>query len=258
MEYVPGGSLRFILDTFVKFKEKLVRSYTRQILLGLKACHDDGIWHGDLKVSNILIDDLGIVKLTDFGFIKQVLNNTSKVGHLRNFLKDETKEDDFENINVPKWGSEAYTPPEVVRDADSKLNPAYDIWSLGCCIVEMLSGKEPWYEFEGEAKAILKNLLVTKTQPTMTEVISEDWKSFLDNCFQINPKKRTSIDNLLKHPFVTMTEKEMKESLEASNFISFFSILASQKSLSDNGNYSIVINIIFRERRRLSNRRHRG
>jgi len=104
MEYVPGGSLRFILDNFVKFKEKLVRSYTKQILEGLKACHDIGICHGDLKVSNLLIDDLGIVKISDFGFIKQVLNNTSKVGYLKSYLKldEETKEDDFKSINLPK------------------------------------------------------------------------------------------------------------------------------------------------------------
>ena len=76
MEFVPGGSLRFILNNFVKFKEKLIRSYTKQILEGLKSLHEKSIFHGDIKWSNLLIDDLGIVKLSDFGFIKQVFNNT--------------------------------------------------------------------------------------------------------------------------------------------------------------------------------------
>lgn len=76
MEYVPGGSLKFILNNFVKFKEKLVRSYTKQILEGLKILHEQSVVHGDIKCSNLLIDDLGIVKLSDFGFIKQAFNGT--------------------------------------------------------------------------------------------------------------------------------------------------------------------------------------
>lgn len=87
MEYVPGGSLRFILNNFVKFKEKLVRSYAKQILNGLKILHDRSIIHGDLKWSNLLIDDLGIIKISDFSFIKQVLNGTKKVDKILRVLK---------------------------------------------------------------------------------------------------------------------------------------------------------------------------
>jgi len=99
----------------------------------------------------------------------------------------------------------------------------------------MLTGKEPWHEFDGESKSILKNLTWTTVQPSMSVKISEDWKDFLDYCFILDPSERPTAKELLKHPFLTMTEKEVKESLEASNFISFFSILASQKSLSDHG-----------------------
>lgn len=49
MEYVPGGSLKFILSNFIKFKEKLVRSYTKQILEGLRSLHEKSIVHGDMK-----------------------------------------------------------------------------------------------------------------------------------------------------------------------------------------------------------------
>lgn len=242
MEYVPGGSLRFILNNFVKFKEKLVRSYAKQIVEGLKSWHEKGIFHGDLKSSNLLIDDLGIVKLSDFAFIKKVFNNTSKVAYLRKFMKvddEETKEDDFATQNLPIIGSEWYCPPEVVKDCKSQMNTSYDIWSLGWLIVEMLTGREPWYEFEGEAKAILKNLKITTSHPTINVPISDDCKDFLVNhWFQIDPTKRATAEELLEHPFLLMSEKEIKESLEASNFISFFSILASQKSLSDKGNPS--------------------
>lgn len=240
MEYVPGGSLKFILNNFTKFKEKLIRIYCKQILEGLKCLHKQNIWHGDIKCSNLLIDDLGIVKLSDFAFIKRAFNNTSKVAYLRKFMKvddEETKEDDFQTQTLPLIGSECYTPPEVVKDSKSTMNPAYDIWGLGWAIVEMLTGKEPWFEFEGETRAVLKNLKITTAQPMITVPISDDCKDFLNQCFKIDPEKRKSATELLEHPFLSMTEKEVKESLEASNFISFFSILASQKSLSDHGKF---------------------
>jgi len=56
----------------------------------------------------------------------------------------------------------------------------------------------------------------------------------------LDPSKRPTADELLKHPFLSMSEKEIKESLEASNFISFFSILASHKSLPGEGKYHSI------------------
>lgn len=231
MEYVPGGSLRFILSNFIKFKEKLVRSYTKQILEGLKSLHEKSIVHGDMKWANLLIDDLGIVKLSDFGFIKQVFNNTKKMKNIWTILKkcEESKDDNFMEQFLPRIGSESYTPPEVVRDSDYQISPSYDIWGLGCVVLEMLTGVEPWIEFHGDSKGILKNLKVTEWSPTIPKGISEDWADFLEKWFELSPDKRPTSEELLDHKFLTMTEKEVKESLEASNFISFFSILASQK-----------------------------
>lgn len=234
MEYVPGGNLRFILDNFVKFKEKLVKSYTRQILEGLKKLHENNIWHGDLKVSNLLIDDLGILKLSDFRFIKQTLYGTSKFMHLQKFTQMDEDESNFETFNGPMWGSEVYTWPECIQDIHSELNPAYDIWALGWVVIEMLTGKEPWAEYDGDMKAILKNLESTISWPKISVDISKECKSFLTKCFQLDLENRATVQELLEHPFANMSEKEVKESLEASNFISFFSILASQKSINDN------------------------
>jgi len=83
----------------------------------------------------------------------------------------------------------------------------------------------------------IENLKSTETYPLINSPISDDCKSFLDLCFEIDPEKRGTTEKLLKHPFLSISEKELKQSLEASNFISFFSILASQKSLSDQGNF---------------------
>ena len=73
LEYVPGGSIKKIIDSFGTFGEKLLKVYTRQILTGLHYIHERGLIHKDLKCSNILVDDNGIVKLSDFGFSEKTV-----------------------------------------------------------------------------------------------------------------------------------------------------------------------------------------
>lgn len=163
-----------------------------------------------------------------------VLNNSTQ--KLLN-KDEEIKEVKFTELNLPKIGSEWYTPPEVVRKSNYEISPPFDIWTLGCVIIEMLTGVEPWSEFQGDVKAILKNLKITTKHPGFPQKLSENCMDFLENCLYIDPNKRMTASELLEHPFLSMTEKEVKESLEASNFISFFSILASQKSLSDYGKF---------------------
>lgn len=77
MEYVPGGSIRQLLDKFGPFEEAVVRVYTRQLLLGLEVLHRNGIAHRDIKGANVLVANDGTVKLADFGASKQLGNVTA-------------------------------------------------------------------------------------------------------------------------------------------------------------------------------------
>jgi mitogen-activated protein kinase kinase kinase ANP1 len=52
--------------------ESTVRTYTRDVLHGLKYLHDKKIMHRDIKGQNVLVDNAGVVKLTDFGASKQI------------------------------------------------------------------------------------------------------------------------------------------------------------------------------------------
>lgn len=64
LEYVPGGSLRQLLERFGRFDEALVRVYTRQLLLGLEYLHRNGIAHRDVKGANILLGHDGTIKVS--------------------------------------------------------------------------------------------------------------------------------------------------------------------------------------------------
>lgn len=72
MEYVPGGSISYLLKFFKSFKEPLVKIYINQVVKVLWRIHNKGMVHRDLKTTNLMVDDLGTIKLSDFGFIKSI------------------------------------------------------------------------------------------------------------------------------------------------------------------------------------------
>ena len=118
MEFVPGGCLQNILKYFGTFKEKLVKIYVLQILDGLHSLHGHGIIHGDLKLSNVLVDDQGIVKLADFAFLKQT------------FLLELPNEppEAFRSLISPLLNSEGIVTPEMCKQDFYQPDPSFDIW----------------------------------------------------------------------------------------------------------------------------------
>lgn len=79
LEFVPGGSLKKILQKYDFLEEEVTRNYARQLVRGLNYLHDNGIIHRDLKSANVLVTTSGVVKLTDFGSSKKFLDNDGKL-----------------------------------------------------------------------------------------------------------------------------------------------------------------------------------
>ncbi|KAL0085468.1 kinase-like domain-containing protein [Phycomyces blakesleeanus] len=184
LEYVPGGSISACLRNNGKFDEPLVRNFTRQILEALEYLHSKDILHRDIKGANILIDNNGVCKIADFGLSKTV-------------AKYEAYNENAQNSYMR--GTLNWMAPEMIKSG--VYNGKVDIWSLGCTVVEMLTGKLPWSGVNNNNTVIFK--LGSGESPPMPTGISDLAKSFIEKCLTIEPKDRPSAEELLSHPFIS-------------------------------------------------------
>ena len=182
LEYVPGGSIHSLLVKFGSFGESVVRRYTRQILNGLHFLHKNQIVHRDIKGANILVDNTGVVKLADFGASKQIANLV-------------TLDDNIKSIK----GTPFWMAPEVIRQTGHGRQA--DVWSVGCTVIEMATGKAPWSQFTNQV-SVMFHIASSKAPPPIPEHLSEDGKAFLRACLQRNPRDRATSTMLLEYAWM--------------------------------------------------------
>ncbi|KAL2085117.1 hypothetical protein ACEWY4_018437 [Coilia grayii] len=180
VEFMPGGSIKDQLKAYGALTEKVTRRYTRQILQGVSYLHGNMIVHRDIKGANILRDSSGNVKLGDFGASKRIQTICmSGTG-----IKSAT--------GTPYWMS-----PEVINGEG--YGRKADVWSVACTVVEMLTQKPPWAEYE--AMAAIFKIATQPTNPRLPEGVSDACRDFLHQVF-VEEKWRPTAELLLSHPFV--------------------------------------------------------
>ncbi|KAK9462801.1 kinase-like domain-containing protein [Lipomyces oligophaga] len=182
LEFCENGSLTSIMKNFGVFPENLVAVYISQVLKGLVYLHDQGVIHRDIKGANILTTKQGIVKLADFG----VATSRSTTAAMS------TTESCADVAGTPYWMA-----PEVIRlqGATSKS----DIWSVGCTVVELITGQPPYGDME-PFQALFR--IGDDSHPPIPEDLSPLLESFLRLCFERDPRKRPSADQLLQHAWI--------------------------------------------------------
>lgn len=176
LEYVPGGSLSSLLRKIGEFDEVLTRFFMKQIAEGLKYLHQNGILHRDIKCANLLVDDDGCLKISDFG-----LSKSSRQLNAYDMMSQ-----------MSFQGSVYWMAPEMVKSSGF-YSAKVDIWSVGCVMIEMLTGERPWIGMH-EIAAMYQ--LGQEQIPPIPEKWSEDAKDFAKWCFEIDPEKRPTAEQL--------------------------------------------------------------
>lgn len=191
LEYVPGGSIATMLKQYNTFQEPLIRNFVRQILTGLSYLHSKDIIHRDIKGANVLVDNKGGIKISDFGISKRVEAST--------MLGTSANLGPSGHLHRPSLqGSVYWMAPEVVRQTAHTKKA--DIWSLGCLVVEMFIGAHPFPDCS-QLQAIFA-IGSNQARPPAPENASEDAMAFLDVTFEVDHEKRPSADELLENAFL--------------------------------------------------------
>eukprot|EP01063_Lacrimia_lanifica_P028488 TRINITY_DN4164_c0_g1_i1.p1 TRINITY_DN4164_c0_g1~~TRINITY_DN4164_c0_g1_i1.p1 ORF type:complete len:764 (+),score=142.33 TRINITY_DN4164_c0_g1_i1:56-2347(+) len=192
MEYVPGGSLQSVLKDFGPLGDHLAASYTPQILVGLQYLHQEGFVHRDVKCANVLLNAEGMCKLADFGSAA-LLENAAEPGAA--------------SLETPA-GTPLWMAPEVL--AGRSHGAPCDIWSLGCCVMEMLTAKPPFAHIDTQPLAVVQKVLsgergVLSLPPKM----KPHARLFLRECLRSNPAQRPTAEALLQHIWISEDTETM-------------------------------------------------
>ena len=214
MEFCPSGDLSHCLwpNKGANYFEKIIKTVSVQLLLGLKTLHQNGIIHCNLKPSNIVIDEFGNVKICDF---KKALNTNTMT--MQEIKKNKT-------AMTP-----CYTAPELFNE-----NGIYtfktDLWALGCIMYEMAIGQVPFFE-ERVNKLIMKILKEEiNFNKRQFNQYSMEFMDVLRKLLEKDPDKRPSWGEIENYPFWGLNYNNNNVPLSARR---------RQNSYSDNSHFSL-------------------
>lgn len=185
MEYCEGNNLSYFRKVWKseKMKEEKIKIIGRQVLVGIAYLHAHHVIHRDIKPENIFLTGKGIIKIGDFG-------EAQICGHY------EKKRFDLSSL----YGTVPFMAPECLHEA--KVTTSADIWSFGCLLIYLASGKRPWSQLEDNF-TIMYHIATTDDIPELSSPneVSSDLLEVLKSCFIRDPEKRPSAVSLLETPF---------------------------------------------------------
>lgn len=185
LELVQGGELAREIEVNRRLSEERTRFYFHQLMIGVRYMHMNGIAHRDLKAQNLLLDDEGNLRISDFG-----LSNIKQ----------------SDGLNWTQCGTMAYMAPEV------QLKQGYDgfaadIWSCGCILYHMVTGRRP---FSGTDREDLKEKIMRCQYDPIPDEIAPGAVSMIKRMLVIPYQKRIKMEEIIQHPwFLTGFDRSM-------------------------------------------------
>ena len=172
LDYCPIDMHR-MMNKFA-MTESDIQFYAAEIILGLEAIHNAQIVHNDLKPENVLLDESGHVKITDFGISELCRNGEKKRG---------------------QYGTQIYMSPETLNFRG--YDQSSDYFSLGVMLYEMVNGELPYI---GKTTADISQ--AQKKKINFPESVSKEAQDLIKGLLQRNVSKRKEFISTLKsHPF---------------------------------------------------------
>ncbi|XP_007455936.1 PREDICTED: serine/threonine-protein kinase ULK4-like [Lipotes vexillifer] len=223
VELCTGGSLEMVIAQDENLPEDVVREFGIDLITGLHHLHQLGILFCDISPGKILLEGPGTLKFSNFCLAK--VEGESLEEFFALVAAEEGGGDSGENVLKKNMksrvkGSLIYTAPEIVRGTDFSITS--DLWSLGCLLYEMFSGKPPFFSesfSELVEKIFYEDPLPPIPKDSSRPKASSDFINLLDGLLQKDPQKRLTWAGLLQHSFWkdAFTRKDQDSSNEDSS-----------------------------------------
>ena len=193
-----------------KFYEKVIKYISTQILLGLKALHSKGIIHCNLKPKNILVDELGKIKICDF---RKAL-----------IVKEMTIEEIRRNKSIV---TPCYTAPEIMSD-NGQYSFKSDLYSLGCIMYELATATVPFYD--NNINNLVKKIMNSNYDRRPLLVYSIEFSNIVNALLEKDPNKRPGWGEIEKYPFWDLEDNYSKYNIN--HFVSDSDVSTRHNSYS--------------------------
>ncbi|KAH8705214.1 kinase-like domain-containing protein [Talaromyces proteolyticus] len=189
-EYCPGGSVKTLMRaTGDKLEEKFIIPIARELAEGLRAIHDAGIIHRDVKAANVLIQEEGRLQICDFG-VAGILQ--SKMDKRSTW------------IGTPHW-----MPPEMFSTRGGgthQYGSELDVWAYGCTLYEFATGNPP---NAGLRERMQIGRSLGRNIPRLDgDNFSEELKDLVAFSLNSDPATRPTMSTILSHPYIAGSETE--------------------------------------------------
>ncbi|XP_072049762.1 uncharacterized protein [Amphiura filiformis] len=206
LEYAPKGTVRDYLTQHQRSQTsvKLLKKWARESALALQYLHQKRLLHRDLKASNALLFENDVLKLSDFGLAREMI--------------------DSETTSTAK-GTWRYMAPEI--HTDNHFSFKSDIYAYGMLVREIGTGKPPFEDLELSAHVVFK-VATEHAKPTIPPEFPNALGDLIFRCWNANPKYRPSLEEALEvideaepvHGDITNddSEKETKLSLASTQY----------------------------------------